>query len=65
MRAVTCQPPPPPPQSGPFCSHSAADAPPLAALTDAKLCSGDKRGNGSAHARLIVMHRHCCSHLAY
>lgn len=31
-----------PTQSGPFCSHSVADAPPLAALMDAKLCSGDK-----------------------
>lgn len=36
-----------PTQSGPFCSHSVADAPPLAALMDAKLCSGDKRRDRS------------------
>lgn len=34
-----------PTQSGLFCSHSVADAPPLAALMDAKLCSGDKCRN--------------------
>lgn len=39
--------PPSPPQSGPFCSHSATDAPPLAAPTAAKLCSGDKCSNHS------------------
>lgn len=39
--------PPSPTQSGPFCSHSVADAPPLAALMDAKLRSGDKCSNRS------------------
>lgn len=67
MHVLTCQRPiplpAPPTQSGPFCSHSVADAPPLAALMDTKLCSGDKRGNHAprptraAHQRLLLAPR--------
>lgn len=64
---ASASPSPSPLQSGPFCSHSVADAPPLAALMDAELCSDDKRAiiRLGPRQRFIVMHRDGCSHLTY